>query len=388
MGNAIERMLDFASQQKNVYLYGTGYLGTLIYATLEQAGVKVNAFLHSDGYPVFANSMPDGCVALPLSELPEAECGVIVTTFPKHYPTVLNNLDNLCKSRESKLEVFCPERSSCSDSTANEDFEEFLGVAGIAGLAGVVGVAGVALPNVTARYFALNNVVLPNFFNNGSYGIDAHSRYAFCREVLDIIAGRCHDEGPYEYGSVRVLADDIVFDLGANFGVFSALAASRGASVFAFEPLPQNVALLKNTVDNYPNVEIVESAVSDLTGNVEFSLGWSTASHISSIGRETPTGGRGDSITVKSITLDEFVAKNKITHVDFIKSDIEGAERNMLLGAQDVLRRFAPKLALCTYHFKDDIKVMTDLILKANPEYKVLYRWRKLYAYVPKGGTR
>ena len=69
---------------------------------------------------------------------------------------------------------------------------------------------------------------------------------------------------------------------------------------------------------------------------------------------------------------------------DFIKADIEGAERMMLKGARDTLKRYSPKLALCTYHHHDDIAVMTDLILGANPNYKIVYAWMKLYAWVEK----
>ncbi len=43
--------------------------------------------------------------------------------------------------------------------------------------------------------------------------------------------------------------------------------------------------------------------------------------------------------------------------------------------------RFAPKLALCTYHFPDDPEVMERLILEANPEYVIEHKWAKLYAH-------
>ena len=71
-----------------------------------------------------------------------------------------------------------------------------------------------------------------------------------------------------------------------------------------------------------------------------------------------------------------------LTHVDFIKADIEGYERYMLEGAQETLRRFAPKLALCTYHFPDDPEVLAALITKANPAYRIVQRRAKLYASV------
>jgi hypothetical protein len=71
-----------------------------------------------------------------------------------------------------------------------------------------------------------------------------------------------------------------------------------------------------------------------------------------------------------------------IKKIDFIKVDIEGAERDMLRGATNVLKTFAPKLAICTYHLPDDPMVLEDIILEANPKYKVVHLKMKLFACV------
>ena len=47
------------------------------------------------------------------------------------------------------------------------------------------------------------------------------------------------------------------------------------------------------------------------------------------------------------------------------------------------LARFAPKLALCTYHLPDDPEVLETLIKEANPAYEVVQKRKKLYAAVP-----
>jgi hypothetical protein len=74
------------------------------------------------------------------------------------------------------------------------------------------------------------------------------------------------------------------------------------------------------------------------------------------------------------------VSENKLERVDFIKADIEGAERGLLSGAKNVLKEFSPKLSLCTYHLPDDCEVLERLILEANPKYKVRQGPNKLYA--------
>lgn len=86
---------------------------------------------------------------------------------------------------------------------------------------------------------------------------------------------------------------------------------------------------------------------------------------------------------ISTTTVDNFVQQQGLTHVDFIKVDIEGTERKMLRGATETLKNFAPKLALCTYHLPDNPEVLERIILEANPAYKIVHLRHKLFACVP-----
>ena len=188
-------------------------------------------------------------------------------------------------------------------------------------------------------------------------------------------------EGPYLYKDIQIKKDDIVIDAGANFGLFSALASSLGATVYAFEPVKiTREKYLEETAKLNENINIISLALSNTIGNIFIKGGSSvTASIVENLNKK-----ESDLINeiVSTITLDDWVKQNNISKIDFIKADIEGAERLMLEGAQWVLKNYAPKLAICTYHLPDDKKVLTDLILKANPNYKIIYKWKKLYAWV------
>ncbi|MBQ7215865.1 MAG: FkbM family methyltransferase [Synergistaceae bacterium] len=168
--------------------------------------------------------------------------------------------------------------------------------------------------------------------------------------------------------NVTVEAGDIVFDVGSWIGDFAAYAASgRKAKVYAFEPSGNLFAKLQQTAFMNPGIIPVNKGLSskeqgsknirvnNVAGNEEFDI----------------------------TTIDDFVRENNLPRVDFIKADIEGFERHMLAGAQDTLARFAPKLALCTYHLPDDPQVMAELILKANPKYNIVQKRKKLFASVP-----
>ncbi len=208
----------------------------------------------------------------------------------------------------------------------------------------------------------------------------------YAMEIGDILypplLGRYHytDEGPYEWGDVRINEGDVVFDCGANLGVFSILAASKGAEVYAFEPIREARRILSKTLELNPdfakNVHIIPYGVSDTSGNAEFTILTDTL-----VGSSMVLDQQGRCETAPVTTIDAFCAKNALT-VDFIKADIEGAERRMLAGAKDILKTQGPKISVCTYHLPDDPKILRDILLKANPNYRIVEKWKKIYAKI------
>lgn len=192
-------------------------------------------------------------------------------------------------------------------------------------------------------------------------------------------------EGPYEWGEVNLQENDVVLDIGANIGMFTNVAASKAGRVYAFEPVPIALSFLQQNARLYDNIEICPYAVCDKNGTADFYT--YLENEVSDIGVSSMSiriSGEGIKIIqVDTVTIDSFVKQRGLGRVDFIKADIEGAERDMLRGAQKTLAEFAPKLALCTYHLPDDKEVMERLILEANPDYVIEHKWNKLYAYVP-----
>lgn len=168
-----------------------------------------------------------------------------------------------------------------------------------------------------------------------------------------------------------------VIDAGAWAGDFSALAAEVfGATCYAFEPVPGTFTLLKQTAElNRKKGKIIP---------VPMGLGSEMSSAKIKIVDENPAANfvfeDGD-IAIQITTLDDFVADHNLERVDFIKADIEGFEREMLKGAQKTIRKFRPKLSLCTYHLPDDPVVLRQLILDACPDYHFEQRKCKLFAW-------
>lgn len=160
--------------------------------------------------------------------------------------------------------------------------------------------------------------------------------------------------GIYEQGPVGIKPGDIVIDLGANVGTFTRFALKQGAGkVIAFEPEPKHVALLKlgfaREIEEGKLVLVEAGAWKERT-----TLRFNSAGLISRLDEQ-------GEISIPVVRIDDIVRELDLPRVDFIKADIEGAERHALEGSQETLRKFGPRMALCIYHLPDDPQVISKI---------------------------
>lgn len=99
-------------------------------------------------------------------------------------------------------------------------------------------------------------------------------------------------------------------------------------------------------------------------------------------------GGRNSSIEfskkspeITSESVDSILDGESI---DYIKADIEGAELDMLCGAENTLKNYKPKLNIAAYHRAEDIFKLILKINELNPEYKIYIRH---HPYIPAWDT-
>lgn len=225
----------------------------------------------------------------------------------------------------------------------------------------------------------LQNILDEDIFCSYLYFDDDYSEKKFT--IMESMLG----EGPYglvnEKVNVTVETGDIVIDAGSCCGSFSAYASAKGAEcIYAFEPVAENFVYVEKTAKLNKNIIPINKGLSDENTSRDIFIDPEHYSG-SSFLEEMKPGISGTQ--VETVRLDDFVRENNLPRVDFIKADIEGFERHMLAGAQETLARFAPKLALCTYHLPDDPEVMAKLILQANPKYNIVQKRMKLFASVP-----
>lgn len=168
-------------------------------------------------------------------------------------------------------------------------------------------------------------------------------------------------ETQYFCNILPLSSDEVLVDCGAYDGdtIFSFLekTAGRYATIYAFEPDPNNYLRLKNNIEarGIKGVEMFQKGVWDRSEILNFSSPVSSSSHISQSG--------DNQIEVDSI--DNVVSEGKAT---IIKMDIEGAELIALKGAQAVITREKPKLAICVYHKADDLITIPPYLAGLLPE--------------------
>jgi FkbM family methyltransferase len=168
-------------------------------------------------------------------------------------------------------------------------------------------------------------------------------------KVRDVIGRHIYKYGAHDLVMTRFLKDllvlqpeDVVLDIGANIGWYSLILnsmAPNGVDIFAFEPHPENLALLRENVsrNSASSVTVVPCAVSDHPGEQDlFVYGGANAGRHSLL----PIN-EGGKIRITTVTLDEFWAEQKLGDriPRFIKIDIEGYELVALRGAPEVLSR-------------------------------------------------
>lgn len=167
-------------------------------------------------------------------------------------------------------------------------------------------------------------------------------------------------QGIYNRALERIEPGHLVLDVGAHAGIFALAAARRGATVLCFEPLPDNVELLKaNTKLNGfdARITVCQSAVAAVPGTMElFTLASDTGG--STFFPATHPAWKNDTrvkrLSVPCVTLHEIVHRHRLSMCDCLKMDCEGAEFDIVERAAAAdLQRF--RMIILEYHPINDV---------------------------------
>ena len=165
------------------------------------------------------------------------------------------------------------------------------------------------------------------------------------------------------YPRQLINSGDVVLDCGANIGIFTRTALESGAgTVVAIEPVPDSIeAFERNFTDEISEgrVLVCKKGVWDTDASLPVTL--SPDSIADSL---IPSHGeRGANQQLLALTtIDKIVAEYKLSRVDLIKMDIEGAEWRALKGASRTIKAFQPRLMVAAEHHPEDAKVIPEIV--------------------------
>lgn len=162
--------------------------------------------------------------------------------------------------------------------------------------------------------------------------------------------------------------NEVFVDCGAYNGdtllSFIKFSKNRFKNIYLFEPDLINIGEINKIIQNKvldERVKLIKKGVYSLNTKVNFEAEKGIASAINNNGK----------FIIETCKLDDVFCSDRVT---YIKMDIEGAEKEALIGARNIIRRDKPKLAISIYHKPEDFWEIPKLIKLLVPEYKLYIR--------------
>jgi FkbM family methyltransferase len=147
---------------------------------------------------------------------------------------------------------------------------------------------------------------------------------------------------------------DVIFDIGANFGLYGLLSKSVNphSTVYFFEPLRRNCDLIEKNIysNHFEKTEVECMALSDSNGIMDFFDMESEENTIGSLDKEFVKSHTHAKTLVKiqvhTKTLDFFIGEKNIEKIDLLKIDVEGAELLVLRGFKENIKKYTPDIII------------------------------------------
>jgi len=159
----------------------------------------------------------------------------------------------------------------------------------------------------------------------------------------------------WEKYSMRVWAQlsekaEVVFDIGANTGIYSLVAKAKNpnAVVHAFEPFPAiYTKLIKNISINGFDVHANCLAVSNYSGKAVIYTADKDFAYSVTVNQNLwVKEGEPIKLHIETITLQDYIEKNKIDKIDLVKIDVETHEPEVMQGFAYYFQLFKPLLLI------------------------------------------
>lgn len=337
-----------ASSERPIVMYGMGNGADKIIAVCEKYGVEISDFFASDGF-VRGHSF-HGKTVISYSAMKEKYRGqspIVLLSFASSLPDVLA----LFKKVGEECELYAPDVPVFGETLFTiEFFEE--------NRARFEAIYDILADEESKRIY--ENVILYKLTGDIKYLWESESdkknvyeEILDCKSILSYV-----DLGAYNGDTIREM-----LHFNPNL-----------KSVIALEPDSRNFRKLNEYAQNVTNCEIKcinagawnenTTLLFDASGNRN--AGIVSKGNIVSKIKEVPV-----------ISVDEVIDGAKI---DYIKYDVEGSEKEALLGSTKTIKAHSPKLLVSLYHRSEDLFTLPELVKEINSDYSLYLR---RFPYIP-----
>ena len=218
---------------------------------------------------------------------------------------------------------------------------------------------------INRRDFMIDN--LPRLYDTYACFGQEESKKAYLAAVAGNVSWQIRDyhfapEPQYMLEGFIPQENDIAIDGGAYDGGTARLFSSLGAKVYAFEMDKKNYEVCKAKAEQYGFVA-ENMGLSNVEADAHYNSG-GTASCKLDHGAET----------AHFISVDAYVERANLPRVDYIKLDVEGAERDVLEGAAASILKWKPKMAISAYHRPYDLWDLREYVSALCPSYRFEFR--------------
>lgn len=149
----------------------------------------------------------------------------------------------------------------------------------------------------------------------------------------------------------NIRSHDVFWDVGANNGHYIEEIKpyiSNLGKIIGFEPSPTSLKILNCRFKDDRNIVIVNKALSDSTGDLQF---YYEPNAISSVEDSLQFHPEKESCTVMQVTAESFVAENMTNFPNCIKIDVEGFEDKVIAGLGSLLNDSRLRCLFIEMHF-------------------------------------
>lgn len=333
-----------SSSNKKIVMYGMGNGADKIIGVCERYGIEISDFFASDGF--VRGQIFHGKTVLSFSQIKEKygkDNIIVLVAFASSLPDVMDAIARVAE----ECETYIPDVPVRGDNVFCEEFER-------------------EHKDEIEQAFALLS--------------DERSREVFQGVIdfrrtgrIDILQSTSDEPAAILDELLHFDQYRIMGDIGAYNGDTAEALLERcplAEKIYSLEPDRRNFRKLSAFAEGKEKIVPINAASWDENTTLYFD---DAGNRNSGLAEEGISKRR---VEVNAIALDGILADG----VDYIKYDVEGAEKEALEGSREVISKYRPDLLISIYHRTEDLHALVLQLHEICPDYKLFIR---RYPYIP-----